>query len=184
MRPGGRLKIRPPGPIIRAGEDDPARPEGQHSGRPDLQPEPPLRSTADRIRQAVSFELIGILLVTPLFAWAFDHRMGEMGIVVVLGATAATIWNYVFNLAFDHLLEWRRGDVRKTVPLRVVHAVLFEATLLVLLLPLFAWWLDVSLRAALLMEVSFAAFYVVYAFVFTRVYDTLFPPQRGRRTSA
>ena len=98
-----------------------------------------MRSIKDRIRQAVSFELIGILIVTPIFAWAFDHPMGDMGILVVLGATAATAWNYLFNLGFDHLLNWRRGDVRKTLPLRVVHAVLFEATLLVLLLPLFAW---------------------------------------------
>ncbi|WP_238373330.1 PACE efflux transporter [Heliomarina baculiformis] len=112
-----------------------------------------MRSTGDRIRQAISFELIGILIVTPLFAWAFDH---PMGVLVVLGATAATGWNYLFNLGFDHALHRLRRDVRKTLPLRVVHAVLFEATLLMLLLPLFAWWLDVSLVAALLMEVSFA----------------------------
>ena len=143
-----------------------------------------MRSTADRIRQAVSFELIGILIVTPLFAWGFNHSMGDMGILVVLGATAATIWNYLFNLGFDHLLNWRRGDVRKTLPLRVVHAVLFEATLLVLLLPLFAWWLNVSLAAALVMEVSFAAFYMVYAFVFTWGYDILSPPQQTGRASA
>ena len=141
-----------------------------------------MRSTADRIRQALSFELIGILIVTPLFAWVFDHPMGDMGVLVVLGATAATAWNYIFNLVFDRTLHWRRGDVRKTLPLRVVHAVLFEVTLLVLLLPLFAWWLDVSLVSALSMEISFAAFYMVYAFVFTWGYDTLFPPQRTAPT--
>ena len=143
-----------------------------------------MRSTKDRIRQAFSFELIGILIVTPLFAWGFNHPMGDMGILVVLGATVATAWNYLFNLGFDHLLNWRRGDVRKTLPLRVVHAVLFEATLLVLLLPLFAWWLGVSLAAALVMEISFAAFYMFYAFVFTWGYDILFPPQQTGRTSA
>lgn len=142
-----------------------------------------MRSTADRIRQAISFEIIGFLIVTPLFAWAFDHPMGDMGVLVALGATAATTWNYAFNLAFDHVLNWRRGDVRKTLPLRVVHAVLFEATLLVLLLPVFAWWLDVSLVAALLMELSFAAFYMGYAFVFTWVYDIMSPPQRSQRTA-
>lgn len=143
-----------------------------------------MRSTADRIRQAVSFELIGILIVTPLFAWVFDHPMGDMGVLVVLGATAATAWNYLFNLIFDHVLNWRRGDVRKTLPLRIVHAALFEATLLLLFLPIFAWWLDASLVTVLLMEISFAAFYVVYAFVFTWGYDTLFPPQRTGRTTA
>ncbi|MWD28685.1 PACE efflux transporter [Aquicoccus sp. SCR17] len=140
-----------------------------------------MRSTADRIRQALSFELIGVLIVTPLFAWVFDHPMGEMGALAVLGATVATLWNYLFNLGFDHVLARLRGDTRKTMPLRFLHAVLFEATLLVLLLPLFAWWLGVSLAAALVMEVSFAAFYMGYAFVFTWGYDTLFPLPRTAR---
>ncbi|GAW34189.1 bacterial Transmembrane Pair family protein [Roseovarius sp. A-2] len=142
-----------------------------------------MRSTADRIRQAVSFEIIGIVIVTPLFAWAFDHPLGDMGVLVVLGATVATTWNYVFNLVFDHVLHWRRGDIRKSLPLRIVHAVLFEVALLVLLLPLFAWWLGVSLIAALYMEIAFAVFYMCYAFVFTWCYDTLFPPQQPERTA-
>lgn len=137
-----------------------------------------MRNTADRIRQAVSFELLGIMIVTPLFAWIFDHSVGDMGVLVVLGATAATVWNYLFNLGFDHLLHWRRGDTRKTVPLRVVHAVLFEVTLLLLLLPVFAWWLSLSLATVVVMELSFAAFYMIYAFVFTWGYDTLFPPRQ------
>ena len=142
-----------------------------------------MRSTVDRIRQAVSFELIGILMVTPLFGWIFNHPMGDMGMLVVLGATTATAWNYFFNLGFDHFLRWRRGNIRKTLFLRVVHATLFEATLLVLFLPIFAWWLDISLADALVMEISFAAFYMVYAFVFTWGYDILFPPQKtGRGT--
>ncbi|MDT0683009.1 PACE efflux transporter [Roseicyclus sp. F158] len=143
-----------------------------------------MRSTADRVRQAICFELIGILIVTPLFAWVFNHPMGDMGVLVVLGATAATVWNYLFNLGFDHALHRRRGDARKTFPLRILHAVLFEATLLVILLPIFAWWLQVSLVSAFLMEIAFAAFYVVYAFVFTWCYDTLFPPQGTNERTA
>ncbi|SFA68725.1 Uncharacterized membrane protein [Poseidonocella pacifica] len=137
-----------------------------------------MRSTVDRIRQAVSFELIGILIVTPLFAWVFKHPMEDMSVLIVLGATAATTWNYVFNLVFDHILNWRRGNTRKTLPLRIVHAVLFEVTLIVFLLPIFAWWLDASLLTVLMMELSFAIFYMIYAFVFTWGYDTLFPPQQ------
>lgn len=83
-------------------------------------------SAVDRIRQALSFEFIGIVIVTPFFAWAFDHHIGDMGALVVLGATAATLWNYIFNPVFVHVLNWRRRDVRKTMPLRIVHAVLFD----------------------------------------------------------
>jgi len=137
-----------------------------------------MRSTPDRIRQAVSFEVIGLAIVTPLFAWLFDHPLGEIGALAVLGATVATGWNYVFNLGFDHALQHWRGSPAKTLPLRVVHAVLFEVTLLVLLLPLFAWWLGVSLLTALVMDLAFALFYMGYAFVFTWGYDSLFPPER------
>lgn len=59
-----------------------------------------------------------------------------------------------------------------------------ELTLVVLLLPLFAWWVNVSRVAAMLMEISCAAFYMVYAFVFTWGYETLFPPQQTGRASA
>lgn len=138
-----------------------------------------MRTTADRIRQAVSFEVIGLLIVTPLFTWVFEHPMSEMGSLALIGATAATGWNYLFNLVFDRVLISWRSDPRKTLPLRVAHAVLFELTLLVVLLPLFAWWLGVSLVAALLMDLSFAAFYMSYAFVFTWGYDILYPPPRA-----
>lgn len=165
------------------GEDDFARPHGLHTGRPDNSSESTMRSTADRIRQALSFEIIGLLIVTPLFAWVFDHSMSEMGVLAFLGATAATVWNYVFNLAFDHGLHRWRGNPHKTFPIRILHAVLFETTLLVILLPIFAWWLNVSLVTALVMDMSFAAFYMVYAFVFTWGYDILFPPTGMRRTT-
>lgn len=135
-----------------------------------------MRTTFDRIRQAVSFEIVGLLIATPLFAWAFDHSLEEMGFLAVFGATAATGWNYLYNLGFDHLLQRMAGTARKTVPIRIAHAILFEGTLLVLLLPLFAWWLGITLLEALVMDLSFAAFYAIYAFAFTWAYDGLFPP--------
>lgn len=146
-----------------------------------------MRSTADRVRQAVSFEIIGLVIVTPLFAWIFDHALSDIGVLALFGGTAATIWNYLFNLGFDHAMYRWRGDPNKTVSLRLVHAILFETSLLVILLPLFAYWLNLSLLAALLMDLSFAAFYMSYAFVFTWAYDALFPPiapsvvPKGRR---
>lgn len=149
------------------------------SGRPDTHRSSFIRTTSDRIRQAISFEIIGLLIVTPLFAWLFGHSLEAMGMLALLGATAATGWNYIYNLGFDHLLLWRRGDVRKTLPIRIAHAIFFEATLLVILLPLFAWWFDITLLVALLMELSFATFYVAYAFVFTWGYDRLFPPRQS-----
>ena len=137
-----------------------------------------MRSTSGRIRQAVSFEIVGLLIATPLFACTFGHPLDEIGVLALLGATAATLWNYLYNLGFDQLLCRLTGRPHKTVPVRILHAIIFEATLLVLLLPLFAWWLGITLLEAMLMDLSFAAFYAVYAFVFTWIYDALVPMDR------
>lgn len=136
-----------------------------------------MRTTLDRIRQALAFEILGILIVTPLFAWLFVHPMGDIGALAIISGTLATLWNYIFNLGFDHaLLRWR-GTARKSLPLRIAHATLFELSFMALLLPVVAWWLDISLLAALVMDLSFAAFYLVYTFVFTCGYDRLYPPE-------
>lgn len=142
-----------------------------------------MRTTSDRIRQALSFEIIGLIVVTPLFAWAFSHPMDRTGVLALIGATGATAWNYLFNLGFDTLLKHWRGDVTKTLPIRIVHAVAFELTLMALLLPVFAWWMGISLFEAFLIDVAFAGFYVVYAFVFTWGYDALFPPGAASETA-
>lgn len=143
-----------------------------------------MRAARDRLRQAISFEIIGLLLTTPLGALAFATPMHDMGVVAIVGATLATCWNYVFNLGFDHVLLRMRGGVRKSLALRVLHAALFEIGLLTMLLPFIAWYLDMPLVDALLMDAAFALFYLVYAFVFTWAYDRLFPPEGPARTVA
>lgn len=134
-----------------------------------------MRTTRDRIRHAISFEIIGLALVTPLGAWAFGMPMHDIGVIGFASATIATLWNYVYNLGFDWVMQRMRGSTQKTGPIRVLHAVLFEGGLLVALLPLIAWYLGISLGQAFLMDVSFALFYMGYAFVFNWAYDRLFP---------
>ncbi|WP_295807540.1 PACE efflux transporter [uncultured Nitratireductor sp.] len=134
-----------------------------------------MRTAADRIRHAVSFELIALLIVTPLASWAFGKPMFDMGVVAIVSATIATLWNYIYNLGFDHALRRFTGSVRKTVPMRVVHAVLFEGGLLLALMPTTALFLGVPIIEALFVNASFALFYLVYAFVFNWAYDVIFP---------
>ncbi len=139
-----------------------------------------MRTTRDRIRHAVSFEIIGLALITPLSAWAFGQPMHEIGVVAVVSAGLATFWNYAFNLAFDRSMLRLFGHVRKSLRTRILHALLFEAGLLVVLMPFIAWYLGISLVEAFLMDLSFAAFYVVYAFVFNWAYDSIFPVPQVR----
>ncbi len=141
-----------------------------------------MRTTPDRIRHAISFELIGLLLVIPIGAWVFAMPMQNIGVVSIVAATVATGWNYVYNLLFDLTMQRFTGTTHKPAFVRVIHALLFEAGLLALLVPFIAWYLNIGLWDAFMMDVGFAVFYVVYAFLFNWAYDVVFPiPQaKGR----
>lgn len=134
-----------------------------------------MRNTRDRIRHTVLFELIGLAVVTPLGALVFGVPMGDFGVVAVVSTTIAMLWNYGFNLGFDHAMLRLYSDVRKTLRVRIVHAGLFEAGLLCLLVPFIAWYLGVSLWQAFVMDIALAGFYLVYAFGFNWCYDIVFP---------
>ncbi len=143
-----------------------------------------MRTVADRIRHAVSFELIGLAIITPIGAWAFGMPMTDIGVIGIGAATLATGWNYLYNLGFDHLLQRWTGTTLKTVPVRIIHAILFEAGLLTVLLPFIAWYLEISMWQAFVMDLSLSLFYLVYAFVFNWSYDRLFPlPEWQTETS-
>ncbi|MBG51939.1 MAG: PACE efflux transporter [Alphaproteobacteria bacterium] len=134
-----------------------------------------MRNVKDRIRLALSFEIIGLAIVIPLGALVFSMPVADIGIVGVVSATIATVWNYLFGLMFDHAKLWLTGDVHKSVLARVIHAVLFELGLLAILLPFIAWQLGISVFQAFILDISFALFYLVYAFVFNWLYDLVFP---------
>lgn len=134
-----------------------------------------MRTTPDRIRHAISFELIGLSLVTPLGAWTFDKPLHDIGIVSLVSAAVAMAWNYLYNLGFDHAMLRLAGHLRKSLRVRVLHALLFETGLVAILLPFFAWYLQIGLLPALAMDAGFSVFFLVYAFVFNLAYDHMFP---------
>ena len=136
---------------------------------------PVMRTTPDRIRHAVLFEIVGLVFLIG-GGWAITgFDLGALGVVGVVSSVVATIWNYLYNLGFDHALKRLRGSVVKTHPIRALHAVLFEAGLLVILLPFVAWVLGISLWHAFLFDLGVAGFYVVYGYLFNWAYDRIFP---------
>lgn len=138
-----------------------------------------MRTRRDRIRHAISFEIIGLALVVPLGAVGFGLHAADIGVLALVASGAATAWNYVYNIWFDRAMKRLRGTVHKTYGLRVVHAVLFETGLLVVTLPFFAWYLDIGLWQAFVMDLSFVIFYLIYAFAFNLAYDRVFPLPKG-----
>lgn len=105
----------------------------------------------------------------------FDQPVDHMGVIGVVSATIATVWNFVFNMGFDRAMLRLRGTVHKTLADRVTHTSLFEAGLVAMLIPFIAWYLGIGLWAALLMDLAIVTFYLVYGFLFNLAYDRIFP---------
>lgn len=134
-----------------------------------------MRTVADRIRHALCFEIIGLLLVTQLSGWLFKTSLVTFGILALILSVLATLWNYVYNLMFDHALLRLVKRVEKTLFERVIHAFLFEIGMLIITLPLVVWWMGYGLVEALNMSIALMVFYLVYVYIYNIVYDKIFP---------
>lgn len=153
--------------------------------KPALPAKPKLRSLGDRVRQVAFFELGGLLLISPVFAWASGVPLVESAGMLAVLALIAALWNGVFNTAFDWVegrLSGRTAD-RRPFRLRCLHALLFEGGLLLLTLPVIVLWSGMGWAEALIADIGLALAYTGYALGFNLAYDRAFPiaPPAGKR---
>lgn len=137
-----------------------------------------LRSFRDRLRSILLFEIIGLILVSPLASSITGHGIAEMGVLVLIISLIAMAWNGLFNHSFDRI-ELAYGGHLSTRGwlVRFLHAVLFELGLVLATVPLIAWWLKMGLWDAVLLDAGFIVFYLLYTLLFNRVYDHFYPLQ-------
>lgn len=135
-----------------------------------------VRSKWDRVRYAIIFEVLLILMSAPVIAHFLERETTTVGMLTVMVAIKALIINFIYNHFYD------RWDVsRNRVPTerskrgRIGHAIGLEITLTATSMPLVMWWLDVGLLTALAMDAALMGFIVVYAYVYTWAYDRVFP---------
>lgn len=119
------------------------------------------------------YEAIAILAATLGLAGMSGQGVEHSGLLAVLASGIAVLWNLAFNTVFERW-EARQTQRTRSVMRRVVHAVFFEAGLVLFLVPLMAWWFDTSLLQALLMDLGLVLFFVVYTFVFNWSFDRVF----------
>lgn len=128
-----------------------------------------------RLVHMTLFEVFGILMVTPLFAWGFGHKLAEIFWLSVTLATVAMLWNFLYNIVFDKTEAWLEGKrFERSVRTRVIHAVGFEFSLLVVSLPIVMHALGIGLVAALIMDFGFILFYLIYVFIFNLCFDKVY----------
>lgn len=129
------------------------------------------RSTKERIFHSLTFEIIATCITAPIAAWIMGNSILKMGMLTIMFATVAMLCNLVFNFLFD--IAQRRMCFKRTIKVRMLHALLFEVSLIVLLVPIAAWWLSIGFLAAFILDIGFTLFFLPYTFIFNLVYDTI-----------
>ena len=129
------------------------------------------KSKTERFLHALTFEIIAIAICAPLGAWLLGYSLAHIGILTLLVSLLAMIWNMVFNAIFDN--AQRRFGFTRNLKARAVHAVLFEIGLIMAVVPLAAWWLNISLWDAFVLDIAIVLFFLPYTFVFNWAYDSL-----------
>jgi uncharacterized membrane protein len=126
-----------------------------------------------KVVQALLYELVGALFVSPVIAFAFDESMVYSGTLALLLSLVALSWNMLFNSLFEYW-EARQARRTRTVGRRLLHSLGFEGGLALMLVPLMAWWLDISWLQALVADLGLLLFFFFYAFAFQWAFDLLF----------
>ncbi|AMO94448.1 bacterial Transmembrane Pair family protein [Collimonas fungivorans] len=125
----------------------------------------------ERAVHALIFEVLAVALTAPVLSWVMKMPMAHAGLLTLMISLVAMTWNMIFNSLFDRIeRHWR---LVRTMAMRMVHATAFEAGLVAIVVPLVAWWLDMSLLDALILDIGLLLFFLPYTFVFNLVYDKL-----------
>lgn len=126
-----------------------------------------------RVIYITLYEVIAIAVVSLALTLLTHRSLGHASILSLMASAVAILWNLAFNTVFERW-EARQAVRGRSVLRRIAHAIGFEGGLLVFLVPLFAWWLNVSLWQALVMDIGFLLFFLGYTFVFNWTFDAVF----------
>ena len=126
-----------------------------------------------RLIYATTFEVGGVLLSTGLLLAMADTTAGKSLVFSILASTVAMLWNLAFNAGFE-AWETRQTVKGRSLARRLAHAILFEAGLVLFLLPLTMWWFSVPLMEALAYEAALIVAFLIYTWIFTWAFDRLF----------
>ena len=119
------------------------------------------------------FELIAVGLTSSVLVLLMGHDIGHASTAAVASSVVAVVWNFVYNCMFE-AWEARQAVRGRSWMRRAAHALGFEGGLVVILVPLFAWWLGISLWEAFVLDLGLVLFFMFYTFLFSLAFDRIF----------
>ncbi|CAI0973095.1 Predicted membrane protein [Serratia entomophila] len=120
-----------------------------------------------------AYEIIGMTISALGLALLSGHAPSSTGPLAVVITSIAVSWNFIYNYLFEGW-ESRQASRARTLKRRVLHAVGFQLTLVVFLIPLIAWWMGITLWQALLLDMALIIIIPCYTFLFNWAFDKLF----------
>src|ERR1700760_1624448 len=105
------------------------------------------------------YEGIAIVAASVGLSLMSGQGLGHSGGLSVMASIVAVVWNLAFNALFERW-ESRQAVRGRSIGRRIAHAIGFEGGLVAFLVPMFAWWLDVSLLQALTMDLGLVVFFL------------------------
>ncbi|MDB9696046.1 PACE efflux transporter, partial [Acinetobacter nosocomialis] len=118
-----------------------------------------------RIVYVSSYEIIGMVISSVGLALLAGDSVEHTGPLSVMITTIAVTWNFIYNILYEKW-EAQQENKSRTVKRRIAHAIGFQITLVMFLIPLIAWWMDISLVAAFWLDVAFIIIIPIYTFIF------------------
>ena len=131
-----------------------------------------LQGPKRRVIYVALYETIAILAASLMFM-AIGQSAGHSGGMAVAASAIAILWNVTFNTLFEKW-EARQAVRGRSIARRIAHAIGFEGGLALVLIPLMAWWFNVVLWEAAVMEAGLLVFFLCYTYVFNWCFDRAF----------
>lgn len=119
------------------------------------------------------YELIAITCITAGLTVLTGQAAIHSSVAAIMSSAIAISWNFIYNIVFE-AWESRQLTSGRNIRRRVVHVLGYEGILLLIGIPLYAWWLNVSLLKAFILNIGFVVFFLFYSFSYTWVFDILF----------
>ncbi len=126
-----------------------------------------------RVTYVFFYEVLSFLICAMILAVLSGSTISHTGPLSLLIAVIAVSVNFFYNYAFEWW-EKRQHSNTRTIFRRVVHAIGFQVVLVTILIPLIAWWMQISLVKAFLLDFSLMIIIPCYTFVYNYFFDHLF----------
>lgn len=124
-----------------------------------------------RIVHALSYEIILLVIIAIALSFIFEVPLDVTGGLGVAMAVTSVIWNMIFNHYFEKLEQKRQ--FKRTIKIRILHAIGFEGGLMLLTIPMVAYAMDMGIFQAILLDLSMTTCILVYTFIFQWCYDAI-----------